>query len=176
VLSFNANKIVTTGTGGAVLTNSESAAIRIRPLATTAKLPSPFEFRHDDVGFNYRMGNINAAMGLGQLDRLPETLRRKRQTAEAYRAAFRGMPGVQYVVQPQGSNNWLNRIIVAPELRLPIMEALHREGIESRALFTPLPLLEPYAAFPRDRDELEFAMEAHAQSICLPSGAMCRSP
>ena len=87
-LSFNGNKIVTTGGGGAILTNDANLASRARHLTTTAKKNYPWEFDHDEVAWNYRMPNINAAVGLAQLEQLPDFLRHKRRLANDWQEAF----------------------------------------------------------------------------------------
>lgn len=167
ILSFNNNKIVTTGGGGMVLTDDEGLATRIRHLATTAKKPSPWFFEHDAVGFNYRMPNICAALGLGQMRRLEETVARKRALHERYRNAL----PVPMWEEPPGcrANFWLNAITVKD--RDATLRALTEVGISCRALFTPLHLQEPYRDCPRDED-LSAAEELFAHTVCLPSGAI----
>ena len=108
-LSFNGNKVVTTGGGGAILTNDEKLADAAKHLTTTAKLPHSWEFNHDRIGYNYRMPNINAALGCAQLEQLPEMLASKRRLAERYVTAFAGMAGISVVTEPAfaRSNYWL---------------------------------------------------------------------
>ena len=129
-LSFNGNKIVTTGGGGAILTNDEALATAAKHLTTTAKRPHAWAYDHDRVGFNYRMPNINAAMGCAQLERLEDMLGRKRALAERYRQAFAGMPGIDVFGEPAEcrSNYWLNTLV------LPRTDAALRDAIleESR--------------------------------------------
>lgn len=175
ILSFNNNKIVTTGGGGAVLTDSEHLAKVIRHLATTAKKPSPFFFEHDAVGFNYRMSNIGAALGLGQLLRLPSILREKRKLHDAYQEAFGELEEVtlRTVLDPAAQPNyWLNSITVPDDARDTIMEALLGDDIQSRALFTPLPDLPMYANSPVEPDALRGARHLFRQTVCIPSGSM----
>jgi perosamine synthetase len=111
-LSFNGNKIVTTGGGGAVITNDADLAKRAKHITTTAKVPHPWNYVHDEVGFNYRMPNINAALGCAQLEQLPNMLARKRVLAERYARAFAPLNDVQFIAEPQhgASNYWLNAI------------------------------------------------------------------
>jgi perosamine synthetase len=115
VLSFNGNKIITTGGGGAVLTGDDVLADRIKHLATTAKMPHPWAYIHDEVGYNYRMPNINAALGCAQLEQLPGFLRRKRTLAARYAEAFRDVEGVTFVQEPAWgrSNYWLNALSIS---------------------------------------------------------------
>ena len=113
-LSFNGNKIVTTGGGGAILTNDEELGRRAKHITTTAKLPHKWAFVHDEVGFNYRLPNLNAAFGCAQLEQLDGFLTSKRRLAAAYQRAFAGVPGVQFAREPEGttSNYWLNAILL----------------------------------------------------------------
>lgn len=169
ILSFNNNKTVTTGGGGAVLTNDPAIAKRVRHLATTAKIASPFHYAHDAVGFNYRMGAINAAMGYGQLCRLSVILQEKRELADAYRAAFADMmpPAVE------GENNWLNTIVLENDIqRDMVLAVLRQDGIEARALFTPIHFQAPYRDCLKDADAGELADQRYRTTVCLPSGFM----
>ena len=113
-LSFNGKKTITTGGGGAILTNSESLARHAKHLTTTAKLPHPWEFRHDEIGYNYRMPNINAALGCAQLEQLPAKLAAKRELFSRYHAAFAGIKGVTIFNEPQNcqSNYWLQVLLL----------------------------------------------------------------
>ena len=113
-LSFNGNKTITTGGGGAILTNSESLARHAKHLTTTAKLPHAWEFRHDEIGYNYRMPNINAALGCAQLEQLPAKLAAKRELFSRYHAAFAGIKGVTLFKEPQNcqSNYWLQTLLL----------------------------------------------------------------
>ncbi|MHC1703448.1 MAG: LegC family aminotransferase [Tenuifilaceae bacterium] len=116
VLSFNGNKILTTGGGGMLLFNDELLAKRAKHLTTQAKIPHPWEFSHDEIGYNYRMPNINAALGLAQLEQLELFLKSKRQTAEAYKTFFSTLASalnLTFVNEPQNSisNYWLNSIL-----------------------------------------------------------------
>ena len=102
-LSFNGNKTITTGGGGAILTNDVELGKRAKHITTTAKLPHRWNFVHDEVGFNYRLPNLNAALGCAQLEQLPGFLRDKRRLFEQYQAAFANVPGVHLVAEPAGS-------------------------------------------------------------------------
>ena len=108
-LSFNGNKLITTGGGGALITNDAELAQRARHLSTTAKLPHSWAFEHDAVAWNDRLPNINAALGVAQLEDLERRLEAKRLLAERYRAAVAGLEGVELVAEPVGcrSNHWL---------------------------------------------------------------------
>jgi perosamine synthetase len=113
VLSFNGNKIITTGGGGMLLFDDEQLAKRAKHLTTQAKVPHPWEFVHDEAGYNYRMPNINAALGLAQLEQLPGFVENKRTTAEKYKSFFSASPW-QFFSEPDNakSNYWLNCILL----------------------------------------------------------------
>jgi aminotransferase in exopolysaccharide biosynthesis len=113
-LSFNGNKTITTGGGGAIITNDGQLARRARHLTTTAKVPHPWEYWHDEVGYNYRLPNLNAALGCAQLERLPVMLQAKRRLHERYAAALAGVPGVHLMAEPTGcrSNYWLQTLLL----------------------------------------------------------------
>lgn len=113
VLSFNGNKTVTTGGGGAIITNDVELAKRAKHLTTTAKVPHRWEFRHDSVAFNYRMPNINAALGCAQLEQLKDILKNKRETTAKYIEFFSSIEDITFVtpISNMISNNWLNAVI-----------------------------------------------------------------
>ena len=120
-LSFNGNKTVTTGGGGAVLTDDARLAARVRHLATTARTPHPWRFDHDAVGYNYRLPSINAALGCAQLEQLPGFLARKRALSRAYGRALAPIDGVAVLAEPDHgrSNFWLNALVAGPGGRGP---------------------------------------------------------
>jgi perosamine synthetase len=113
-ISFNGNKIVTTGAGGAIVTEDAALASRARHITTTAKAPHPWAFIHDEVGFNYRLPNINAALGIAQLEMLPDHLARKRQLAQRYIDAFADCAGATVFRERDyaKSNYWLNCLLL----------------------------------------------------------------
>lgn len=160
VFSFNGNKICSAGGGGALVTDDEGLAQEARHLANQAK-SSPTE--HDQVGFNYRMPNLNAALGLAQLERLPEFLERKQTLADRYERAL----GEYFWKPPEGSNNWLNAILV--DNRDEVVSALNAAGYESRALHAPLHTLPMYRDCPRT--DMTRTMDIWRRCVCLPSGA-----
>ncbi len=114
ILSFNGNKIITTGGGGAIITNDEGLGKLAKHLTSTAKIPHQWEYRHDYIGYNYRLPNINAALGCAQMELLPKFLEQKRHLAERYKNAFRGIRGVRFFTQPpfDKSNYWLNVLLL----------------------------------------------------------------
>jgi len=113
VLSFNGNKIITTGGGGMILTDNTQLAAKARHLTTTAKLPHPWKFEHDQIGYNYRMPNLNAALGLAQLEQLPQFIAAKRALAAHY-AEWAADSGATFFSEPTGAsaNYWLNALLL----------------------------------------------------------------
>lgn len=179
-ISFNGNKIMTTGGGGAVLCRDDETGRKLRHLATTARVASPIgDFMHDAVGFNYRMPNLNAAMGLAQMGRLDFHVRVKRRLYHRYADAFADFSGARILREPEGgeSNYWLQALILdKPDsgLRDQILKACQAEGILARPLWHPLHQLEPYRDMPRG--DLRVAEALHARVINLPSGPDLADP
>ena len=114
ILSFNGNKTITTGGGGMILTNEEDLGKLAKHITTTAKKPHPWNFEHDMIGYNYRLPNINAALGCAQMEQLPEILANKRELAHKYKAFFDTMPDMEFIIEPADShsNYWLNAILL----------------------------------------------------------------
>ena len=143
-LSFNGNKIITTGGGGMIL-SSETLAIRAKHLTTTAKKPHPFEYVHDEVGYNYRLPNLNAALGCAQLEELEAFIANKRELAARYAAHLKDSD-LQFVCEPQGcrSNYWLNAVICENrEQRDALLQESNKHGVMTRpiwALMNHLPM------------------------------------
>lgn len=173
-LSFNGNKIVTTGGGGAILTNDIALGRRAKHLTTTARTPHRWNFLHDEVGYNYRLPNLNAALGCAQLERLPDLLARKRELAARYARAFEGVPGVRFVREPAGttSNYWLNAIVLddaTVDVRDSVLDALNDKGYASRPVWTLMHRLPMYANCPRM--DLDVAERLESSIVNLPSSA-----
>jgi perosamine synthetase len=171
VLSFNGNKIVTTGGGGAILTDDDSLAENLRHLTTTAKQPHRWAFVHDRIGYNYRMPNLNAALGLAQMERLAEFVTRKRRLAQAYQDACQALGGLSFIAEPVGarSNYWLNAIALRhAEQRDTLLEALHSVGLMARPLWELMHRLPAFADAPRAAS-LAVAANLQARIVCLPS-------
>ncbi len=153
-MSFNGNKTITTGGGGAVLTNDEELGKLAKHLTTQAKIPHKWEFRHDMLGYNYRMPNINAALGCAQLEELPEFLAKKRALSEKYRQAFENNEVVDFFVEPEfaRSNYWFNALILKPEianLRDNLLALLNDNNVMSRPIWNLMYTLEMYKDCPR---------------------------
>lgn len=178
-LSFNGNKIVTTGGGGAILTDEEGLYREAKHLTTTAKLPHRWAFLHDEVGYNYRMPNLNAALGCAQLEQIGEFLRLKRALAGEYQRAFANMPGIRFFTEPSyaKSNYWLNTLILSEEnapLRDLILEETNREGIQTRPAWTLMNRLPMFRSCPRM--DLSTAESLERCIINIPSSARLGKP
>lgn len=146
VLSFNGNKIITTGGGGMLLTD-EITGKRAKHLTTTAKVPHPYEFFHDEVGYNYRLPNLNAALGCAQLEQLPAFLESKRALAMRYIEFFEG-GDLQPIVEPEGcrSNYWLNGVICEDAAqRDALLKATNDAGVMTRPIWTLMNHMPLYA-------------------------------
>jgi len=146
VLSFNGNKIITTGGGGMILTDDDELALRAKHLTTTAKLPHAWRFEHDQLGYNYRMPNLNAALGLAQLEQLPLFLQRKRELAGRY-LAWAKCNAVKIVNEPDGaqSNYWLNALLLDDsQQRDDFLETTNTLGVMTRPLWELMPNLPMY--------------------------------
>ncbi len=172
-LSFNGNKIATTGGGGALLTNDERLADKARHLTTTARLAHGWLIGHDAIGYNYRMPNVNAALGCAQMERLPEILERKRSLALRYCAAFDGVKGVRLFLEPAfaRSNYWLNTLILDSgheAVRDALIELTRSSGIMTRPAWTLMHRLTMYKDCPRM--DLKAAEGLEQRIINLPSG------
>jgi len=172
VLSFNGNKIITTGGGGAILTDDPALADAAKHLTSTAKRPHPWAFEHDEVGYNYRLPNLNAALGCAQLEQLDTFLAAKRRLAALYHERLAGLPGIEPVIEPPGctGNYWLNAVKVPDAAaRDALLAACHGAGLLARPAWALMSGLPMYAACPSA--ELPVAEELAARLVCLPSGA-----
>lgn len=172
VLSFNGNKIITTGGGGAILTNDSDLARQAKHVTTTAKLPHPWRFFHDQIGYNYRMPNINAALGLAQLKQLPHFVALKRELAQRYITAFEKEQKLTIFREPPAtrSNYWLNTLLLDSSLanmRDRLLEYGHQSGIGLRPAWELLPTLPMYQRCPSM--DLTNASRITARLINLPS-------
>ena len=182
-LSFNGNKLITTGGGGALLTNDSVLAQRARHLSTTAKQPHPWAFDHDSIGWNDRMPNLNAALGVAQLEDLDRRLEAKCLLAKLYKDSFADLEGVELVMEPSGcrSNHWLVSLRftahdaqAAQAARLQLLEHAHAVGLLLRPIWTPLhqlPMYEGSAAGP-----LSVAEDQAMRLLNLPSSPQLLQP
>lgn len=147
VFSFNGNKTITCGGGGALITDDEELAKRAKHLTTQAKIPHPWKFRHDDIGYNYRMPNLNAALACAQLEQLDKILQNKRELAEKYQNFF-AETKFTFVTEPENSksNYWLNALILENEEERDVfLTQTNEKGVMTRPiwdLMSSLPMFE----------------------------------
>ena len=147
-LSFNGNKTITTGGGGMLLFNDEDLGAYAKHITTQAKIPHRWEFRHDHIGFNYRMPNINAALGCAQLEHLDDYIADKRETAKAYAGYFKDVDGIDFFTEPENSfsNYWLNAVILPDHYnQLEFLQETNDNGVMTRPiweLMTRLPMFD----------------------------------
>lgn len=173
-ISFNGNKIVTTGGGGAILTDSDDLASRAKHLTKTARVAHAWDFIHDEVGFNYRMPNINAALGCAQIENLDFEVESKRSLAAKYRRAFEKIEGLSFVTEPDNckSNYWLQTIILNKDFskyKEEILRASNQIGISTRPVWKLLNSLPPYLKNPSM--DLSGSASLERRIINLPSSA-----
>jgi|AntAceMinimDraft_12_1070368.scaffolds.fasta_scaffold14196_2 perosamine synthetase len=174
MFSFNGNKTITTGGGGALVTHDEGLARKLKHLSTTAKVPHRWSFDHDDIGFNFRMPNINAALGVAQLEQLPGFVANQRSLVSTYRQVFALSDYGVVKEERRGttSNYWLQAFLLAQSHsseRDVILELAHDAGIAVRPLWNPLNELEPYRGNPSAFTPV--AKDLWSRVICLPSSA-----
>lgn len=174
VLSFNGNKIITTSGGGALVSNNEQAIAQARFLATQARDQAP-HYQHSQIGYNYRLSNVLAAIGVGQIQVLQERVQKRRAIFEAYHKALSHLPGFVFQSEPEGhfSNRWLSCVLIDPsqaptdtnQLRLHL-ETLN---IESRPLWKPMHMQPVFQH--HDYVGSNVAENLFLQGLCLPSGS-----
>ena len=176
VYSFNGNKIITTSGGGALISGDESLCRKATFLATQARDEAP-HYQHSQIGYNYRMSNISAGIGLGQMEVLDERIAKRRENNNFYRSAFVNVEGVTFLTEPSEcfrSNYWLTTILLNPEetggvTKEALRLQLKGDGIESRPLWKPMhlqPLFDSYPCYCNGTSELLFD-----KGLCLPSGS-----
>ena len=169
ILSFNGNKTITTGAGGMILTGDENLAQMAKHLTTTAKVPHPWEYTHDYIGFNYRIANINAALGCAQIDMLSRFLESKHELALTYQDFFESME-ILFVKEPEDSrsNYWLNAILFNDlNERNAFLECSNANGVMTRPMWTLLPKLPMYTHC--QTDELVNACWLEERLVKIPS-------
>jgi dTDP-4-amino-4,6-dideoxygalactose transaminase len=175
VLSFNGNKIITTSSGGALISNNPDFVTKAKFLSTQARDPAP-HYQHSHVGYNYRMSNISAGIGRGQMLVLNERVAQRRANHERYLQFFAKIPGVTMLTEPEGffSNRWLSCVLIDPTLsggvtRENVRLALETENIESRPLWKPLHLQPVFEHCPYYGESVAEAL--FENGLCLPSGS-----
>ena len=137
-ISFNGNKTITTGGGGMMLFNDEEFGAYAKHITTQAKIPHRWEFRHDHIGYNYRMPNINAALGCAQLENLDKYIADKRETAKAYAEYFKDKDGIEFFTEPENcfSNYWLNVVILPDhDKQLEFLQETNDNGVMTRPIW-----------------------------------------
>jgi aminotransferase in exopolysaccharide biosynthesis len=167
-LSFNGNKIITTGGGGMIL-SGQALGERAKHLTTTAKQPHSYEYVHDELGYNYRLPNLNAALGCAQLEQLDAYIAEKRQLAADYAACLAGSD-LAFVTEPEGcrSNYWLNAVICPDRAqRDQLLQTTNKQGIMTRPIWQLMNRLPMYASAPTG--ELPNALWLEARVVNLPS-------
>jgi perosamine synthetase len=170
--SFNGNKIATAGGGGAIVTNDKKTAELAKHLVTTAKKPHQWEYIHDQIGFNYRMPNINAALACGQLENLPNNLDKKRKLNERYSKAIANISGTKLFQEQDEcrSNYWLNLLILDDDkahLRHDLLKTTNEIGLMCRPAWQPIHISDPYISSPRAN--LEVTESLYSRIINIPS-------
>ncbi len=175
ILSFNGNKIITTSGGGALMSEVEEYITKARFLATQARDQAP-HYQHSEIGFNYRMSNVCAAIGRGQMEVLNDRVAKRRANFDFYERNLGSLPGVQLLKEPEGffSNRWLSTILIDPEktggvTRERVAEVLQAQNIESRPLWKPMHLQPVFKDSPFYGDGT--AEELFKYGLCLPSGS-----
>ncbi|MGH1427744.1 MAG: LegC family aminotransferase [Arenicella sp.] len=171
VLSFNGNKPITTGGGGAILTDNDAYAERLRHLSTTAKLPHAWEYVHDEMGFNYRMPGLNAALGCGQMAQLGGFLADKRQITDAYRC-WASNEGVSFVDAKEGAqpNFWLNALILEDkQQRDEFLTETNQQGVMTRPIWQPMHLLKHFQDV--QRTDLSNTLNIMDRLVNVPSSS-----
>ena len=169
ILSFNGNKPVTTGGGGMIITNDETLAAKAKHLTTTAKKPHPWEFVHDEVGYNYRMPNINAAVGCAQMECFSGVLENKRATAQIYNKFFQEI-NIAFIAEPTHarSNYWLNAIVLKDrQERDQFLAYVTGKGIQARPVWALMPSLPMYRHC--QRESIETAQWLEDRLVNIPS-------
>ncbi len=175
ILSFNGNKIITTSGGGALLSNDENLIAKTRHVSAQAKDPAPY-YLHTQIGYNYRLSNICAGIGRGQMEVLPERIKKRRAIFEQYKIGFSGVEGISFLEEPTGffSNRWLTTIVFDEKyFKLGIIEILRQHletlNIETRPLWKPLhqqPVFADCKSYNNGISDKLFDT-----GLCLPSGS-----
>ncbi|MDO6390247.1 aminotransferase class I/II-fold pyridoxal phosphate-dependent enzyme [Pontibacter sp. BT731] len=174
ILSFNGNKIITTSGGGALVSNNEAHIKQARFLATQARDAAP-HYQHSHIGYNYRMSNVCAAIGRGQMDVLLDRVQQRRANYSFYREELSAIPAIQFAEEPNAtyySNRWLSTVLVDDSQgvsREDIRLALEKENIESRPLWKPMHLQPVFEGAPYYGDGTSERL--FDQGLCLPSGS-----
>lgn len=175
ILSFNGNKIITTSGGGALLSEEASLIEHARFLATQARDAAP-HYQHSEIGYNYRMSNVAAGIGRGQMEVLSLRVDQRRAVFEYYKSQLLGAPGITFIEEPEGyhSNRWLSTILINPDFtggvtRTQVAEGLSKHNIECRPLWKPMHLQPVFASYPFYGNGV--SEHLFSTGLCLPSGS-----
>ncbi|MFL1994952.1 LegC family aminotransferase [Lysinibacillus irui] len=169
-ISFNGNKIMTTGGGGAIVTDDDAIADYAKHLTTTAKIPHRWAYEHDEIGFNYRMPNLNASLGCAQLEKMPIFIKQKRKLTKQYEQWLFHLDGVQLFKESVNtrSNYWLQTILLGEQFnRDEVLGFLNEQGVMSRPIWTPLHQLAIYQNCPKS--DLIVTEQLNRRVINIPS-------
>jgi len=174
ILSFNGNKIITTSGGGALVSHKKELAKKAKHITTTAKIPHPYEYVHDMIGYNYRMPALNAALGLAQIEKLPENIEKKRELALYYKELLSDIEEIEFFTEPEyaKSNYWLNAIVLKEnnkELRDEILKETNENGIMTRPIWKLMSNLELFKECPKM--DLSVSESLENRIINIPSSA-----
>jgi len=172
VFSFNGNKIITSGGGGVIVTDDEELAKRAKHITTTAKIPHPYEYVHDEIGYNYRMPNINAALLVAQMENLDKFLKIKRDLAKKYEEFFSSI-GIEFLKEPQNakSNYWLNAVKLENKAkRDEFLECTNKNGVMTRPVWRLMNKLPMYKN--AQKSELKNAEYLEDRIVNIPSGVV----
>ena len=173
-ISFNGNKTITTGGGGMMLFNDEEMGAYAKHITTQAKIPHRWEFRHDHIGYNYRMPNINAALGCAQLENLNAYVADKRATAAAYAEYFKNVNGIEFFKEPENSfsNYWLNVVILPDhDKQLEFLQETNDNGVMTRPIWELMNRLPMYENC--ENDGLENTIYFADRVVNIPSSVRC---
>lgn len=171
--SFNGNKIITSGGGGVIVTDDETLAKRAKHLTTTAKIPHPYEYVHDETGYNYRMPNINAALLVAQMEQLEKFLANKRETAKEYEKFFATIEGIDFIKEPKNasSNYWLNAVLLKDkEARDAFLKETNSKGVMTRPIWKLMNELKMFKNM--QCANLDNAKYLEQRVVNIPSGVM----
>ena len=175
-LSFNGNKVITTGGGGMIITDDPALATRAKHVTTTAKVPHPYEFVHDEIGYNYRLPNLNAALGCAQMERLTELLQIKRKLAQRY-ASFFDRLSIPFARKREGtvSNYWLNAILLdSATERDAFLQFTNEQRVMTRPIWRLMTHLPMFRHCPHDGLANSLWLEARVVNLpsSVPAGAI----
>jgi len=171
-ISFNGNKIITSGGGGVIVTDDEELAKKAKHITTTAKVPHPYEYIHDEIGYNFRMPNINAALLVAQLENLDKFLENKRELAKKYEEFFKTI-GIEFITEPANakSNYWLNAIkLESKQQRDEFLEYSNKNKVMTRPIWRLMNKLSMYENC--QKDDLKNAEYLEERVVNIPSGVV----